>query len=183
MCHQLSGNLWPRESCHRERVKRNSSDLSEKNMAGTAPNVHSGTHSAKHSPAAPADVLNILVVDDSDLIRNLLAAKLRDLAVDTYQMDVDLAMSGEEALLRAHQKQYDLIFLDVEMPGMGGLEACKQLKALSPARIAMLSGMKSAEAHEAGRAAGCDNYLTKPPHDADLRSVLRLVSLRKLAMA
>ena len=152
-------------------------------MATAASGFTSGANSADPFNQAPSDVLSVLVVDDSNLIRNLLAAKLKELAVDTYQIDVDQAMSGEEAVLRAHQKQYDLIFLDVEMPGMGGLEACKQLKAVSPARIAMLSGMKSAEAHEAGRAAGCDNYLTKPPHDADLRSVLRLVSLRKLAMA
>jgi CheY-like chemotaxis protein len=152
-------------------------------MATAASGFATGAHSADRVQPAPADVLNILVVDDSNTIRDLLAAKLRELAVDTYQMDIDQAMSGEEAVLRARQKSYDLIFLDVEMPGMGGLEACRQLKTLCAARIAMLSGMKSAEAHEAGRAAGCDNYLTKPPHDADLRSVLRLVSLRKLAMA
>lgn len=152
-------------------------------MATAASGFTTGASSVDHIQPAPADVLNILVVDDSNLIRNLLVAKLREIAVDTYQMDVDQAMSGEEALLRVREKAYDLIFLDVEMPGMGGLEACRQLKSLSAARIAMLSGMKSAEAHEAGRSAGCDNYLTKPPHDADLRSVLRLVSLRKLAMS
>jgi len=152
-------------------------------MATVEPGFTTAANSADLIQPGPADVLSILVVDDSNLIRNLLAAKLRELAVDTYQMDVDQAMSGEEAVLRVRQKSYDLIFLDVEMPGMGGLEACRQLKSLCEARIAMLSGMKSAEAHEAGRAAGCDNYLTKPPHDGDLRSVLRLVSLRKLAMA
>jgi CheY-like chemotaxis protein len=152
-------------------------------MATAASGFTTGATAVDRVQPAPADVLSILVVDDSNLIRNLLAAQLREIAVDTYQMDVDQAMSGEEALLRVREKAYDLIFLDVEMPGMGGLEACRQLKSLCPARIAMLSGMKSAEAHEAGRSAGCDNYLTKPPHDADLRSVLRLVSLRKLAMS
>ncbi|MFN3713491.1 MAG: response regulator [Alcanivoracaceae bacterium] len=127
-----------------------------------------------------SDIIHILVVDDSSAIRELLAAKLRDLAVDSFRVDIDLAESGEEAVARARQKAYDLIFLDVEMPGIGGLAACRELKAMSPARVAMLSGMKSAEAHDAGRAAGCDNYLTKPPHDADIRSILRLVSLRKL---
>ena len=151
-------------------------------MATVASGLTSRANPADAIAPAPADVLSILIVDDSNLIRNLLAAKLQELAVDTYKVDVDQAISGEEAVLRVRQKTYDLIFLDVEMPGMGGLEACKQLKSLCAARIAMLSGMKSAEAHEAGRAAGCDNYLTKPPHDADLRSVLRLVSLRKLAM-
>jgi CheY-like chemotaxis protein len=139
--------------------------------AGHAPDpVHQGD----------ADILHILVVDDSSAIRELLAAKLKDLAVDSFRVDIDLAESGEDALAQARQKAYDLVFLDVEMPGIGGLEACRKLKATSSARVAMLSGMKSAEAHDAGRAAGCDNYLTKPPHDADIRSILRLVSLRKL---
>jgi CheY-like chemotaxis protein len=129
------------------------------------------------------DQLSVLLVDDSLTIRNLIAAKLQDLSVDTFDIDIDQAASGEEAVQSAQARHFDVIFLDVEMPGIGGLEACRQLKAISTSRVVMLSSMTSAEAHEAGRKAGCDNYLTKPPHDADLRSILRLVSLRKLASA
>jgi len=133
-------------------------------------------------PEDASDCIRILVVDDSKSVCELIGAKLRDLCIDTFNVRVDLASSGEEALQLAHTATYDVIFLDVEMPGIGGLEACRQLRTFSPARIVMLSGMSSGEDHEAGRAAGCHNYLTKPPHDADLRSILRLVSLRKQTM-
>lgn len=126
------------------------------------------------------DRLNILVVDDSTAIRSLITAKLHELATGSYDLDITQAGDGLQALGYAEQHPFDVIFLDVEMPGMGGLEACSALREKGcPARIAMLSSMKSAESHLAGRQAGCDNYLVKPPHDGDLRSILRLVSLRK----
>ncbi|MBB10599.1 MAG: hypothetical protein CL550_06605 [Alcanivorax sp.] len=128
------------------------------------------------------DRLRILVVDDSTTIRSLITAKLHELAAGSYDLDITQAADGSEALACARKHPFDLIFLDVEMPVMGGLEACSALRQQgNPARIAMLSSMTSAEAHLAGRQAGCDNYLVKPPHDADLRSILRLASLRKLA--
>ncbi|MDX1805004.1 MAG: response regulator [Alcanivorax sp.] len=130
------------------------------------------------------DRLGILVVDDSNAVRSLITAKLHELSEDTYDLDVRQAADGEQALLETEKHTFDLILLDVEMPGMGGLEACRMLRQRHcPARIAMLSSMTSAEAHLAGRQAGCDNYLVKPPHDSDLRSILRLVSLRKQASA
>lgn len=124
--------------------------------------------------------IRVLVVDDSQPVRDLIARKLLDLSRNVFDVAIDTATCGEEAISRHLEEPYDLFFLDVEMPGIGGLEACRRLKSKSHARIAMLSGMNSAEAHAAGRAAGCDNYLIKPPHESDLRSILRLVSLRKL---
>ncbi|MCG8392569.1 MAG: response regulator [Pseudomonadales bacterium] len=130
--------------------------------------------------ARVTDRLNVLVVDDSTAIRSLITAKLHELAADSYELEIAQAADGLQALSHAQQHPFDLIFLDVEMPGMGGLEACSRLREQGcPARIAMLSSMTSAEAHLAGREAGCDNYLVKPPHDGDLRSILRLASLRK----
>lgn len=152
-------------------------------MTSAASNLIADKAVVDSATRSSADVINILVVDDSPAIRDLIAAKLRELAVDAFEISIEKAESGEQAVGLANQRSYDLILLDVGMPGIGGLEACRQLKATCPSRIAMLSGMKSAEAHEAGRAAGCDNYLTKPPHDSDLRSILRLVSLRKMSMA
>lgn len=124
--------------------------------------------------------LNVLVVDDSTAVRDLITEKLHELATDSYDLHISQAADGVQALNCVERDLFDLILMDVEMPIMGGLEACQRLRQRGcTARIAILSSKTSAEAHTAGRQAGCDNYLVKPPHDSDLRSVLRLASLRK----
>ena len=131
-----------------------------------------------------ANCLNILVVDDSDAIRDLMVEKLHQLIeAGDLSAQIDTARSGEEAIDRFEEKHHDLVLMDVEMPGMGGLSACKYLKDGGAPRVAMLSSLDSGEAHQAGHQAGCDNYLTKPPNDADIRVLLRLVSLRKQVLA
>lgn len=135
-------------------------------------------------PHKVMDRLNIMVVDDSTAVRSLIAAKLYELAADTFDIAVTQAADGTEALEKASKSSFDLIFMDVEMPGMGGLEACEALRNMGiTARIAMLSSITSAESHMAGHRAGCNNYLVKPPHDSDLRSVMRLTSLMKQTSA
>lgn len=126
-------------------------------------------------------VLQILVVDDSTPVRQYMKAKLQALAED-FDVEIDLAASGNEALALVERTPYDLVFLDVVMPGMNGHEVCKRIKLIRKTRVAMLSSLKSQEDHQAGHIAGCDNYLTKPPQDSDLQAVLRIVSLRKAVM-
>lgn len=123
--------------------------------------------------------LHLLVTDDSAAVRQYMSAKLRQLAGDSFQVVIDEAASGEEAVECVKRKSYDLVFLDVVMPGMGGHEACRQIKSIRKTRVAMLSSLKSGVDHHEGHLAGCDNYLTKPPQDVDLQSVLRIVYLRK----
>ncbi|MGH8492542.1 MAG: response regulator [Moraxellaceae bacterium] len=124
-------------------------------------------------------LLHILVVDDSAAVRQYMSAKLKQLAATSFQVSIDEAASGEEAVECVRHKSYDLVFLDVVMPGMGGHEACRQIKAIRKTRVAMLSSLKSGSDHHEGHLAGCDNYLTKPPQDVDVQSVLRIVYLRK----
>ncbi len=128
-----------------------------------------------------ASRLRILVVDDSESIRQLIEQKLHDLARDGRLTTpvVELACDGEQAVAMNQEAPYDLVFLDVEMPGMGGREACRHLKSAGVPRVAMLSSRTSASDHQAGHEAGCDNYLCKPPADADLRVILRLAALKK----
>lgn len=123
--------------------------------------------------------IRILVVDDSAAVRQYLAVKLEQLADDSFHVDIDMASSGEEAVEHVLETPYDLVFLDVVMPGMGGHEACRRIKGIRKTRVAMLSSLKSQTDHQEGHIAGCDNYLTKPPRDADLQAVLRIVYLRK----
>ena len=136
------------------------------------------------SAARPSSALiRILLVDDSPLTRKFTETVLEQLGETSFPLQVHLAECGEDALDMTLDSDYDLIVLDVEMPGLGGLKTCEMLKQRkTTARIVMLSGRTSAEAHQEGRKAGCDNYLTKPLNETDLRSILRLISLRKQAM-
>lgn len=135
---------------------------------------------AEHPAIEDPNTLYVLIVDDSAVMREMLNLKLRELAADSLQLIIDMAGSGDEALRMARTNPYDLVFMDVEMPGMSGLDACREIKTIRPARVAMVSGRAASNDHSAGHDAGCDNYLTKPPHDADLRVILRLVSIKKL---
>lgn len=125
-------------------------------------------------------VLRILVVDDSFPARQFMKMKLEELAGEQLRVHVDFADSGEKALRCMHSQPYDLVFLDVIMPGMDGYEACALIKAVQPVRVAMLTSRSAPVDFTRGRASGCDNYLPKPPNDIDLRTVLRLTSLKKM---
>ena len=117
-----------------------------------------------------------MVVDDDPQIRRVLRASLT-----SHEYIVTDARSGEEALLKIREQRFDLILLDVNMPGMGGLEACRQIRAVSEAAIIMLT-VRNAEADKvAGLDAGADDYVTKPFGMTELlariRSNLRRVPL------
>lgn len=136
---------------------------------------------ASNVPLA-SGVIKALVVDDSFPARQFIKIKLEDLALrNQMQLAIDFADSGERALEMAGESEYDVVFLDVEMSGMDGFETCTALKKIHPRlRVAMLTGKVHSTDFQRGRAAGCDNYLAKPPHDADLRTVLHLTSFKKL---
>ncbi|MFZ5723469.1 MAG: response regulator [Pseudomonadota bacterium] len=130
--------------------------------------------------SAGQDHVRVLVVDDSFPARQYMKLKLQELAGDSIKLAVDFAESGAQAVDALRESPYDLAFIDVVMPGMDGYEVCRQLKQIRPLRVAMLTGQNAYLDFQNGKSAGCDHYLTKPPHDADLRSVLRLTSFRKI---
>lgn len=141
------------------------------------------TETAHFGTAAngPGELLRILVVDDSFPARQFMKFKLEELSqASSINIQIDLADCGEKALESARKNPYDIVFLDVVMPGMDGYETCRQLKALGPMRVAMLTGRATPVDFNQGRAAGCDNYLPKPPNDVDLRTVMRLTNLKKM---
>lgn len=107
----------------------------------------------------------VLVVDDSLAIQKSLEIKLVALAQVAV---VDCADSGESALVKAATGQYDLIFLDVMMPGIDGYETCVQLRKMPGYKkipIIMVSGKTSPMDEVKGVMAGCTTYLTKPVQD------------------
>jgi two-component system, OmpR family, phosphate regulon response regulator PhoB len=102
----------------------------------------------------------ILVVDDEPPILELVRYTLED-----EQIRVLEAADGLQALEAALAARPDLILLDVQMPGLDGLEVCRRLRAdasLAGTRIVMLTAAGQDADRARGLAAGADEYLTKP---------------------
>ncbi len=121
----------------------------------------------------------ILIVDDNPENLNIFQARL---AVHGYE--ILTATDGEEALAIARAKQPDLILLDVMMPKMDGIEACRHLKAdpsLPFVPIIMVTAKTGSRDVVAGLEAGADEYLPKPVDHAALvarvKSMLRIKAL------
>jgi CheY-like chemotaxis protein len=124
-----------------------------------------------------ADGYSVLVVDDSIAIQKSIELKLATLEQIAV---IDCADSGESALEKAALTQYDLIFLDVMMPGIDGYETCIQLRKKAEYKktpIIMVSGKTSPLDEVKGVMAGCTTYLTKPVKD----EAFNKLSLRILA--
>jgi len=101
-----------------------------------------------------------LVVDDSRIIRTQVGGALQDANIEVAYAD-----SGEKALEMVADESFDIIFLDVVMPGMDGYEVCKTIKRDKARRqipVVMLTSQSSPFDKIKGKFAGCDAYLTKP---------------------
>src|SRR5271165_3886365 len=100
----------------------------------------------------------VMVVDDEPPLRKVLTTTLtaRGFAVEE-------AGSAERALELVGQRPFDLILLDINMPGMGGVEACRRLRALMPqVGIVMVTVRDAEEDMVQALEAGADDYITKP---------------------
>jgi CheY-like chemotaxis protein len=107
----------------------------------------------------------ILLVEDMDLNMELLIQLLED----SYELV--LAVDGAAAVALAASAQPDLVLMDMSLPVMDGWEATRQIKndpALTHIHVIGLSAHAMAGAEERARAAGCDDYLTKPVDDGVL---------------
>jgi DNA-binding response OmpR family regulator len=118
----------------------------------------------------------ILVADDDRDIRDIVAYKLQ--RVGHY---VILATNGTEALSAARACEPDLVVLDVMMPGMSGIEVCRELRA-EPRTAALPVILLTARAQEsdveAGFAVGADDYVVKPFSPSELVSRIHTMLAR-----
>lgn len=108
----------------------------------------------------------ILVVDDEARIRRLLKMYL-----ERENYEIDEAENGDEAIQKGLQTDYDLILLDLMMPGTDGIEVCNQIRDKKATPIIMLTA-KGEEANRVqGFEAGTDDYIVKPfsPREVVLR--------------
>ncbi len=113
----------------------------------------------------------VLVVDDDPFIRKLIATTLEDVA----DFDLHEAADGAQALEVARRERPTLVFLDVDMPVLNGIDACRALRSeeeTGHATIVMLTAAHGDSVERSAEDAGADLFLTKPFSPLDL---LRLV--------
>ncbi|HLG99491.1 MAG TPA: response regulator transcription factor [Bryobacteraceae bacterium] len=121
---------------------------------------------------------SVLVVDDEPALRKTLRISL---AASGFA--VEEARSGEEALDSVQQHRFDLVLLDVNMPGISGIDACRKIRGISPhAGIIMITVRDLEDDKVRALEAGADDYVTKPFKLRELIARLRAV-LRRLRLA
>ena len=111
------------------------------------------------SPSAPTPI-RALIVDDSTTLRRLMELTLAPMGVE-----LDFTESGEAAIAMSRAKHYDIVFLDIMLPGIDGYRVCKAIKADKRTKhmpVVMLTSKDGAIDKVRGIMAGTNVYLTKP---------------------
>lgn len=123
----------------------------------------------------------VLVVDDNVENRALAQATLEDEAYD-----VELAVSGADAIAAFARRQPDCVLLDIRMAGLDGIATCTQLRALpggADVPILFLTAQRDVETFDRAREAGGDDYITKPVRPTELVTrVANAMRLRRMAV-
>ena len=111
----------------------------------------------------------VLLVEDNSSVRRGLRATLSALL-----FDIGEAASGEEALLRLHMMAYDAVLMDLNMPGMGGVEACRRIRKEFPLLPILVVTVRDREEDKIEALdAGADDFITKPFQIPELAARIR----------
>jgi two-component system response regulator RegX3 len=116
----------------------------------------------------------ILVAEDEAAIAESLSYALRE---ESYE--VDTVGDGAEALSAAREQPYDLVVLDLMLPGLSGMEVCRQLRDTSPIPILMLTAKDTEVDRVLGLEVGADDYVTKPFSMAEVVARVRALLRRR----
>lgn len=136
-----------------------------------------GPHSSSYSSAAPSSG-RILIVDDDASVRRALHITLQTLGFSTSE-----ASGGEEALMLSRTAPYDVVLLDINLPGLDGLETCRQLRRLLPRIAILILTVRDSEDDKVqALEAGADDYVTKPFHIRELTARIRAAVRRAQAL-
>ena len=136
------------------------------------PETDSGINS--NADQSPLPVLRVMVVDDVQASAKTLALMLK-----TLGQIVEVAFDGPSAISIAAERNFDLIFLDIAMPGMDGLEVARRLRAmpeLGELSLIALTGFSQEEDRIRSLQAGFDDHLIKPTSLDILKEILRRVA-------
>lgn len=126
----------------------------------------------KQNSAAPT--IRILAVDDEPNIVEFLRVGL---GYEGFQVETE--MEGRAALERVRQESFDLVILDVMLPGLDGFEICKRIRANSRVPILMLTARDEVTDRVTGLDTGADDYLVKPFSFAELLARIRAILRRR----
>jgi len=122
------------------------------------------------------DKFKILIVDDENDFRETIIKRLR-----ARKVDIEGADSGYKALEMLDAQDFDVIVLDVKMPGMDGIETLREIKLKKPlVEVIMLTGHASVESGIQGMQLGAFDYVMKPVALDDLMDKLRQAYERRL---
>jgi len=119
----------------------------------------------------------ILVVDDDPQIRRVMRVTLTG-----QGYEVDDANGGEAALKKLRESRFDLVLLDMNMPGLGGLDTCRAIRSHSDIGIIMLTVRDSEPDKVEALDAGADDYITKPYNASELLARIRAALRRTPSM-
>lgn len=141
------------------------------NQQKTTEKVGSATDTNPKVDGIQPKIITALVVDDSGPVRKQIELELK-----IFGIQVEAAATGEQAIEYFNRNQYNLIFLDVVLPGVDGYQLCKMLKkdkARKKTPVIMLTSKSSPFDRVKGALAGCDAYLTKPVKQETFQKVVK----------
>jgi DNA-binding response OmpR family regulator len=116
----------------------------------------------------------VLLVEDEPTIADAVGYALRG---DGYE--VETVEDGEKALAAAHERSFDVLVLDLMLPGVSGIEVCRRLRSESAIPILMLTARDAEVDRVLGLEAGADDYVTKPFSMSELLARVRAILRRR----
>jgi two-component system KDP operon response regulator KdpE len=148
---------------------------SSKEIIMAAESVRATTYSACTTSKGKRSMGNILIVEDDANVRKLVSVNLEKRGYKLTE-----APDGNQAMFLFRQNTFDLVLLDLVLPGISGVDVCSWIRARSDTPIIVLSGLKDEELKVTALDAGADDYITKPFGHEELLARVRAV-LRRAA--
>lgn len=141
------------------------------------------------APQAPTTgdgsaTLRVLLADPNPAVTDCISNKLESICAGQMPIEVVTAHSAAEVKSLISCRDFDLLIMETCLPDENGITVCRELRQSGvQVRITLMSRQMSARDFMASRDAGAEHFLSKPIDNRDLKAVLRLVALRRLAAA